>query len=170
MLYCEIIEGAFNTELFTKFIKGLLEHMNPFPASNSVIVMDNCVIHKAPEIRELIESRCVPNLCFWISNFWRASRGVKLEYLPPYSPDFNPIELAFSLIKGKLRREGQDARSDLTVYEQLYRVVACVSAKKCRGFYHRAGYRIPAHHIPAHRRTSTIRNDRFSNSISFNSY
>ena len=64
MLHCEIIEGSFNTELFTKFIKGLLEHMNPFPASNSVIVMDNCVIHKAPEIRELIESRCVPNLCF----------------------------------------------------------------------------------------------------------
>lgn len=64
MLYCEIVEGAFNTELFTKFIEGLLEHMNPFPEPNSVIVMDNCAIHKAPEIRELIESRCVSNPCF----------------------------------------------------------------------------------------------------------
>lgn len=62
MLHCEIIEGSFNTELFTKFIEGLLPHMNRFPAPNSVIVMDNCAIHKDPVIRELIESRCVPNL------------------------------------------------------------------------------------------------------------
>lgn len=62
MLHCEIIEGSFNTELFTKFIEGLLLHMNRFPAPNSVIVMDNCAIHKDPAIRELIESRCVLNL------------------------------------------------------------------------------------------------------------
>lgn len=52
-----IIEGSFNTELFTQFIEDLVVKMQPFPASNSVVVMDNCRIHKAPEIREMIESR-----------------------------------------------------------------------------------------------------------------
>ncbi|KLO04587.1 hypothetical protein SCHPADRAFT_800516, partial [Schizopora paradoxa] len=57
IIECTIIEGSFNTELFTSFIEDLLEKMHPFPAPKSVVVMDNCVIHKAPEIRELIESR-----------------------------------------------------------------------------------------------------------------
>ncbi|KLO19023.1 hypothetical protein SCHPADRAFT_788694, partial [Schizopora paradoxa] len=55
MIECMIIEGSFNTELFTSFIVDLLDKMQPFPAPKSVVVMDNCVIHKAPEIRELIE-------------------------------------------------------------------------------------------------------------------
>lgn len=52
-----LVEGSFNTEFFMKFIQDLLDKMNPFPARNSVIIMDNCSIHKAPEIRELIEAR-----------------------------------------------------------------------------------------------------------------
>lgn len=59
MIECTIIEGSFNTELFTEFIEDLLDKMQPFPARNSVIVMDNCKIHKAPEIRELVVSRWV---------------------------------------------------------------------------------------------------------------
>ena len=59
-----IVEGAFNTDLFIAFIKDLLLNMQPFPAPNSVIVMDNCSIHKAPEIRELIESRYVISFVF----------------------------------------------------------------------------------------------------------
>lgn len=72
ILHCKVIEGSFNAELFTKFIEGLLEHMSPFhepdtdsdTMSNCVMVMDNWVIHKTPEIRDLIESRCVSNPCF----------------------------------------------------------------------------------------------------------
>lgn len=59
IIECNIVEGSFNTELFTTFIRGVLARMQPFPAPKSVIVMDNCKIHKAPEIRELIESRYV---------------------------------------------------------------------------------------------------------------
>ena len=59
MIYCTIVEGSFNSVLFYDFVAGLLEHMNPWPARNSVIVMDNCPIHKALDIRELIESRYV---------------------------------------------------------------------------------------------------------------
>ena len=59
MIECMVVEGSFNTELFISFIKNLLDKMQPFPHENSVIVMDNCAIHKAPEIRELIEARYV---------------------------------------------------------------------------------------------------------------
>ena len=59
MLDCMVVEGSFNTELFVAFIKNLIGKMQPFPLPNSVIIMDNCAIHKAPEIRELIEARYV---------------------------------------------------------------------------------------------------------------
>ncbi|KIM51841.1 hypothetical protein SCLCIDRAFT_142380, partial [Scleroderma citrinum Foug A] len=57
ILHCEIVEGLFCTETFTSFIKGLLDNMRPFPAPNSMIVMDNCQIHKHPSIQNLIEAR-----------------------------------------------------------------------------------------------------------------
>ena len=52
-----IVEGAFNTELFTTFIERLLDKMNPFLSLQSVLIMNNCSIHKALEIHKLIESR-----------------------------------------------------------------------------------------------------------------
>jgi hypothetical protein len=57
ILHCDIIEGSFCTETFLKFIDSLLDNMQPFPAPNSVIVMDNCQIHKHSEIRERIAER-----------------------------------------------------------------------------------------------------------------
>ena len=62
IIECMIIDGSFNTELFTIFIEDLLRKMRPFPAPMSVIVMDNCAIHKAPEMRTLIEARYVKQL------------------------------------------------------------------------------------------------------------
>lgn len=59
--------------------------MNKWPLPNSVLVVDNASIHKVAGIRELVEES-----------------GMRLLYLPPYSPNFNPIELAFSTIKGWL--------------------------------------------------------------------
>ena len=57
MIDCMVVEGAFNTKLFTTFIEGLLDKMNPFPSLQFVLIMDNCSIHKVPEIHKLIESR-----------------------------------------------------------------------------------------------------------------
>lgn len=59
VLHCDILEGAFDTDAFYTFIERTLDHMQPFPLPNSVIVMDNCRIHKHPSILELIESRYV---------------------------------------------------------------------------------------------------------------
>ena len=53
----DIVEGSYNKLLFAKFIDGLLDQMSLFPADNSVIVMDNCRIHKCPEVLEMITNR-----------------------------------------------------------------------------------------------------------------
>jgi len=57
ILALEIAEGSFTKLTFAGFIDGLLEHMNPFPEPNSVIVMDNCRIHKSELIQEMIHER-----------------------------------------------------------------------------------------------------------------
>ena len=57
ILHCDIVEGAFDTASFYKFIEHTLDHMQPFPAPNSVIVMDNCRIHKHSDILDLIKAR-----------------------------------------------------------------------------------------------------------------
>ena len=59
VLHCDIVEGAFDTATFYLFVERTLDRMQPFPAPNSVIVMDNCRIHKHPAIQELITSRSV---------------------------------------------------------------------------------------------------------------
>lgn len=61
--------------------------MNPYPEKNSVLVMDNAKIHHHEEMINVIESV-----------------GCRVLFLPPYSPDFNPIELAFSKIKSWIKR------------------------------------------------------------------
>ena len=59
IIHCDIVEGSFCTETFYSFIGGVLDNMNPYPEPNSVIVMDNCRIHKHPEILDLIHARYV---------------------------------------------------------------------------------------------------------------
>ena len=66
---------------------------------------------------------------------------MKLEFLPAYSPDFNPIELAFSLLKARLRNmclsdEGEDG----AVFRQLYGEVMSIAAEDCHAFYRHCGY------------------------------
>jgi len=65
---------------------------------------------------------------------------MKLEYLPAYSPNFNPIELAFSLLKHVLRRYPPPTDSDHAVVEYLYLQTLAIGADNCWGFYHQAGY------------------------------
>jgi transposase len=129
IIHCEIVEGSFCTESFQCFVRRLLDQMQPFPAPNSVIVMDNCRIHKHPDIIELIESR-----------------GMRCEFLPPYSPDFNPIELAFSAMKYHLQRNGDLVRmamtelSDNDIYICLLDALYIISPADCKGWYKYCGY------------------------------
>ena len=143
-----IVEGSYNTELFTEFIEGLLDCMNPFPARNSVIVMDNCKIHKDPTIVNMILERCVYFLYFYSLSLTPTNRGMRIEFLPPYSPDFNPIELAFSAIKAHIRRDGNFAREatngkdDMEVYVRLMDAVFSVKSEDAHAFYRRCRYAI----------------------------
>lgn len=57
ILHVNIIEGSFTTVKFYSFIEGLLETMNPYPGPNSVVIMDNCAIHKSDMITDLIKER-----------------------------------------------------------------------------------------------------------------
>ena len=78
-----VIEGAINGETFLANVEGFLAPTLP---SGDVLVMDNLSVHKVQGVREAVERR-----------------GATLLYLPPYSPDLNPIELAFSKLKALLR-------------------------------------------------------------------
>lgn len=57
ILHVTVIQGAYTELKFTNLIKGVLLEMNPFPGKNSVLVMDNAVIHKSPELREMVEEK-----------------------------------------------------------------------------------------------------------------
>lgn len=127
----DIVEGSFNKRLFAHFIDGLLDQMNPFPLPNSVVVMDNCRIHKDPVILEMI-----------------TARGMRYQFLPPYSPDYNPIELAFSSIKARISREGGILRAamteedDMDVYLLLNEAVYGVTERDAKGWFEHSGYSV----------------------------
>ncbi|EIN07356.1 hypothetical protein PUNSTDRAFT_38584, partial [Punctularia strigosozonata HHB-11173 SS5] len=55
IVYTHIVEGSYDAERFAQFISNLLDHMNPYPGVNSVVVMDNCRIHKSDLVLEMIE-------------------------------------------------------------------------------------------------------------------
>jgi transposase len=90
--------------------------------------MDNLSSHKGPRIRELIEGR-----------------GCELIYLPPYSPDLNPIEEAFSKIKSFLRKA--QARSRERLVEAMGWALEVVTAKDARGCFEHRGYRLLAQQL-----------------------
>ena len=87
--------------------------------------MDNLGVHKGGRVRELVEGR-----------------GCELLYLPTYSPDLNPIEQAFSKLKGLLR--GAEARSRAALIEAMGRALGTVTATDARGFLRHCGYRTAA--------------------------
>ena len=95
--------------------------MNEWLLPNSVLVVDNASIHKVAGIRELIEER-----------------GARILYLPAYSPDFNPIELAFYTIKGWLctnrdRVNREIDAEDGVVYNVFWEAVHAVMADQAKG-------------------------------------
>jgi transposase len=120
---CLAVEGATSATVFESYVEQLLA---PTLRRGQIIVVDNLSAHKGERVRELIEAR-----------------GCELLYLPPYSPDFNPIEEAFSKIKGLLRKA--QARSREALVEALGRAISAVSAMDVRGFFKHSGYRLPVH-------------------------
>jgi transposase len=116
------VEGATTRALFEAYVeKALAPSLHP----GQVVVMDNLTAHKGEGVRELIEKR-----------------GCELVFLPPYSPDFNPIEQAFSKVKGMLR--GAEARTREALIEAMGRALSAVTATDVPGFFGHCGYRATA--------------------------
>jgi len=86
----KILEGSFDSDSFVRFIDGLLCHMNQFSGPNFVVVMDNCCIHKSDlvlwddwsTVSLILHLTCCTSSFLW--------RGMHIEFLPPYSPNYNP--------------------------------------------------------------------------------
>jgi DDE superfamily endonuclease len=127
ILHLEVMENAVTGPDFRRFIQGLLPRMNKWPLPNSVLVVDNAAIHKVAGVRDLVEEH-----------------GTRLLYLPTYSPDFNPIELAFSTIKACLRANRDQVNSEMaqegTVYNALWQAVYSITVEDAKGWYKHCGY------------------------------
>ena len=118
---CLAVEGTTTAVVFEAYIGKVLA---PSLRHGQIVVVDNLSAHKGERVRELLEER-----------------GCRLLYLPPYSPDFNPIEEAFSKIKGALRKAG--ARTREALIEALGVAISAVTARDARGFFEHGGYHLP---------------------------
>ena len=117
-----LIEGAMTTEMFEWYIR---EELAPQLRPGQVVVLDNLSAHKAASIRQAL-----------------AAHGCDLLFLPPYSPDFTPIEQAFSKLKAILRALGARTREAL---EQAAGVaVEAITREDAIAWFAHAGYALPA--------------------------
>lgn len=142
ILHLRVQNHPFNGDEFQEFIEELLDRMQPWPRPNSVLVMDNASIHKVPGIREVVEARYVIFLHPCNSLISIHDSGMRLVYLPTYSPDFNPIEEGFSAIKATLRRYRNYALAGIgNVRDLITQIVyRTVSQEKALGWYRSCGY------------------------------
>jgi transposase len=114
------VDGAVNGEVFTAFVEHVL---TPTLDRDEIVIMDNLSAHKVHGVREAIESV-----------------GASVVYLPPYSPDLNPIELAFS----KLRQLMRSCKHRLVepLWRDVQRMLDAISPTDALHFYQHCGYAI----------------------------
>lgn len=119
--------------------------MNAYPAKHSILVLDNCRIHHVDGVEEMCaEAYFFLLLVLTYLNDLRS--GVKLVFLPPYSPDLNPIEECFSYIKSYISRHGATFRHIVEVGDEadpfmfLYSALDTVTADAAKGWFGHSGY------------------------------
>jgi len=117
------VEGSTDGAAFESYVEHFLA---PTLKAGQVVVMDNLQVHKSLRVRELIQSA-----------------GAEILFLPPYSPDFSPIEEAFSKVKSLLRRV--EARTREALMEATGQALAAVSVRDAVGWFGHCGYDV-AHH------------------------
>lgn len=108
-----VLDGPMDTLAFEAYVEHVLI---PGLPKDSIVVMDNLPAHKSPIIAKLLEAA-----------------GATLWYLPPYSPDFNPIEQMWSKIKNMLR--GAKARTQEELEKAIAQALSAVSADDLQGFF-----------------------------------
>jgi len=113
-----VVDGAVNGDVFEAFVEQVLV---PQLEPGDVVIMDNLSSHKRARIRELIEAR-----------------QAELRYLPPYSPDLNPIEMVFSKIKQLLRTLA--CRTRTALWQCMQAVLDTVTPSDATNCFRHAGY------------------------------
>lgn len=115
---------------------------NPYPAPRSVLVMDNARIHHAEAIEDLVQDYGLTLPYSLLSLISYEQPGCRIEYLPPYSPDYNPIEQAFSVIKAHLRRNGISFYQSNALYFEMYEACDKITPEMTWGFFAHSGYMV----------------------------
>ena len=113
-----VLEGAINGSMFLAYVKQALV---PTLKRGDIVIMDNLPAHKVDGVEQAIEAA-----------------GATLLYLPPYSPDLNPIEPAFSKVKAHLRKAAEHTIQRLT--RKIGRIVTEFPPQECNNFFRHAGY------------------------------
>ena len=114
------VEGATDTAVFRAYVEQVLV---PTLVAEDIVVMDNLSVHKVRGIREAIEAT-----------------GARLIYLPPYSPDYSPIESCWSKLKAILRKA--KARTREALDEALTQAIEHISQSDAKGWFNLCGYAV----------------------------
>ena len=120
-----VIEGAINGEAFLAYVEQFLA---PTLSPGDIVIMDNLSSHKVAGVRQAIEAT-----------------GARLLYLPPYSPDLNPIENAFAKLKDLLRKAA--ARSREALWAAIGQFLSRFAPDECVNYFANAGY-VPPNRNP----------------------
>jgi transposase len=117
-----VFDGAINGARFLAYVEQALA---PTLRAGDIVVLDNLKAHKVKGVREAIEAA-----------------GAQLRYLPPYSPDFNPIEQAFAKLKALLRTAAR--RTVDALWRAIGHALDAFSPAECTNYFANAGY-VPSH-------------------------
>ena len=112
------LDGPMNGEAFLTYIRQVLA---PTLSKGDVVIADNLSSHKVQGVREAIEAG-----------------GARLLYLPPYSPDLNPIEMAFAKLKTLLRKAGE--RTWDAICNRIGEILQKFTPNECQNYFTHAGY------------------------------
>jgi len=113
-----VIDGPIDGDSFKAYV---IQCLAPTLTPGDIVVMDNLGSHKSPEIKAAIEDK-----------------GATLRYLPPYSPDLNPIELMFAKLKALLRKAAE--RSLTTLWKRIGATIDTFTPTECANYFKADGY------------------------------
>jgi transposase len=113
-----VLDGPMDGQAFLAYVEQVLV---PTLVPGDIVVLDNLPAHKPSRVREAIEAA-----------------GAQLRFLPPYSPDLNPIEMAYSKLKALLRKAA--ARSVDQLWTAIADALPSLSPSDCKAYFNAAGY------------------------------
>jgi len=113
-----VLKGPINGAWFLAYVEQVLA---PTLRAGDIVIIDNLGSHRSPKVRQAIEAK-----------------GATLLYLPKYSPDLNPIEMAFSKLKAGLRKAAE--RSTQALWDRIGQLLDDFSPQECANYFKAAGY------------------------------